>query len=158
MVISTLRTLFGCALLVMPGCERQQHHLCMRGALAVGSVRTRCKPLQRGVTTGSISDHIFIRTWGDLFSSRRYDIETKQVVDYSRQPHCSGGTIETAASGLRLLGGIPGEEIMADLRENLPGLVVDDEEIPVAPNLVTVPPTASPADCASPTDLGVICW
>jgi hypothetical protein len=47
---------------------------------------------------------------------------------------------------------------MADLRENLSGLVVDDEEIPVAPNLVTVPPTASPADCASPTDLGVICW
>ena len=69
-----------------------------------------------------------------------------------------GGTIETAASGLRLLGGIPGEEIMANLRENLPGLVVDDEEIPVAPNLVAVAPTASPADCASLTDPGVICW
>jgi hypothetical protein len=69
-----------------------------------------------------------------------------------------GGTIETAASGLRLLRGIPGEEIMANPPQNLPGLVVDDEEIPVAPNLVAVPPTASPADCASLTDPGVICW
>lgn len=41
---------------------------------------------------------------------------------------------------------------------NLPGLVVDDEEIPAAPNLVALPPTASPADCDSLTDPGVICW
>jgi hypothetical protein len=47
---------------------------------------------------------------------------------------------------------------MAKPPENLPGLVVDDEEIPAAPNLVAVPPTASPADCDSPTDPGVICW
>jgi len=41
---------------------------------------------------------------------------------------------------------------------NLLGLVVDDEEIPAAPNLEAVHPTASPADCASLTDPGVICW
>jgi hypothetical protein len=47
---------------------------------------------------------------------------------------------------------------MANPPENQPGLVVDDEEIPPAPNLVAVPTTAPPADCASLTDPGVICW
>jgi len=52
---------------------------------------------------------------------------------------------------------------MANPAGRLPGLValpdvVDDEEIPVAPNPVAVPPTTSPADYTSLTNPGVICW